>query len=211
MTEIDHDLTKHQIAQYLRLDTTLFDVNAVNETKFSYLKVGEPNGTPLPIPSTYPALWITNSRSLETITRKGITDSNQHTFLTHEVRYMLKFMVNEQDSIAAEKRLDDLHKLTMERLKTNVGLTGILFDAWVTATNYDVGDLVSDASINYQCILNHVSAAGNKPPNATNWKVLDVLLPDDSWPERAETFRMELDGTPVKGQMITWHYLFTTS
>ena len=35
--------------------------------------------------------------------------------------------------------------------------------------------------------------------------------PDDGWPERVETFRMELDGTPVRGRMITWQYLFTTN
>ena len=91
--EINHNLVKQQIADILQANTTEV-YNPNDETKITYLEVGEPNGTPLPIPPTYPALWVTNSRTLETILRKGLTDNNQHTFLTHEVRYMLKIMVN---------------------------------------------------------------------------------------------------------------------
>ena len=164
--EINHNLVKQQIADILQANTTEV-YNPNDETKITYLEVGEPNGTPLPIPPTYPALWVTNSRTLETILRKGLTDNNQHTFLTHEVRYMLKIMVNEQDSIVAEKRLDELQKVIMETLEEDVALSG----------------------------------GSQTLPKS----------PDDGWPERVETFRMELDGTPVRGRMITWQYLFTTN
>jgi len=134
-----------------------------------------------------------------------------HTFLTHEVKYLLKFMVNEQDSIIAEKRLDDLQKQIMERLEDNIGLTAILFEQWVTATEYSIGDLVKDANINYEAVKNHTSAAANKPANTEFWKLVNNVLPDDSWPERVETLRMELDGMPIRGRMITWNYLFATT
>ena len=66
MAEIDHNATKQQIVNILQANTDLFDIN--DETKITYLEVGEPQGNPLPTPPTYPALWVTNSRTVETVT-----------------------------------------------------------------------------------------------------------------------------------------------
>jgi len=122
-TEIDHNATKQQIVDILQANTDLYDED--DEDKITYLEVGEPEGTPLPTPPTYPALWVTNSRTLETIIRKGINDSNNHAYLTHDVNYLLKLMVTEQDSIVAEKQLDDFQKEIMETLEADILLTGV--------------------------------------------------------------------------------------
>lgn len=164
-TEINHNLVKQQIVDILQNNTTLYDVDV--ELKMTYIEVGVPQGTPLPTPPTYPALWVTNSRTLETINRKGIVSSNQHAYLTHDVNYLITFMVNQQDSIEAEQILDKFQKLIMETLEADV-------------------------------------------PLATGSQTLPVS-PDDSYPERVETFRQENDGQPVRGRTITWHLKFTTN
>lgn len=165
MTEIEHDLVKQQMVDILQNNTDLFDIN--DNTKITYLEVGEPPGNPLPIPPTYPALWITSSRTLETITRRGINDNNTHSYLLHDVNYLIKFMVNEQDSIVAEKTMDEFQKTILETLEADITLS-------------------------------------------TGSQTLAVK-PDDTWPERVETFRQENDGTPVRGRTITWHLKFSTN
>lgn len=166
MTEIDHNLTKQQMVDILQNNTDLFDDD--DKSKIRYLEVGEPEGKPLPTPPMYPALWITNSRTLETITRKGINDSNnRHSYLLHEVSYLLKLMVVEKDSIVAEKQLDAFQKLIMETLEDDITLS-------------------------------------------TGSQTL-VIKPDDTWPERVETFRQELDGQGIRGRTITWHLQFTSN
>jgi hypothetical protein len=165
MTEINHNLVKQQMVDILQNNTTLFDVD--NEAKITYLEVGEPPGNPFPTPSTYPALWITNARTLETISRKGTNDSNRHSYLIHDVTYQLKLMVVEQDSIIAEKQLDNLQKLIMETLENDITLS-----------------------------------SGSQTL---------TISPDDTWPERVETFRQELDGQAVRGKSITWHLQFATN
>ncbi len=171
-SEINHNLVKQQIVDILQNNANLFDINVIDGSRLTYLEVGEPNqvlevGGGKPIPPTFPALWVTNSRTLETIQRKGITTNNQHSFLTHNVSYALKLMVNEQDSIVSEKVLDDLQEVIMETLEADVAL----------------------------------STGSQTLPKS----------PDDGWPERVETFREENDGGPVRGKVITWHYLFTTN
>ncbi len=47
-----------------------------------------------------------------------------------------------------------------------------LTNAWVTATDYILNDVVQDAGVIYNCILVHTSAGGNQPPNATFWESL---------------------------------------
>lgn len=165
MTEIDHNATKQQIVDILQNNTNLFDVN--DETKITYLEVGEPPGNPQPTPPTYPALWVTNARTLETIQRKGINTSNRHAYLTHTVNYLLKLMVVEQDSIVAEQQLDNFQKLIMETLEDDVALS-----------------------------------SGSQTL---------TIAPDDTWPERIETFRQELDGQGIRGKTITWNLLFTSN
>lgn len=44
--------------------------------------------------------------------------------------------------------------------------------AWVTATSYIVGDIVSYSGSSYNCILAHTSSGSNTPPNATYWALL---------------------------------------
>ena len=207
MTEISHNLTKQQIVSILRAESTLFDVN--NLAKINYLEVAEPDGLPIPTPPTYPALWVTNSRTLETIIRKGINDSNKHTYLTHDVNYLLKIMVNEQDSIVAEKTLDDFQKLVMETLEADVNLVGT---AWASGVNYLINDIRNEGTMKFIAIQDHLSVdPTNKPPNVAFWTEIENIQPDDSWPERVETFRVELDGGPVRGKTITWHYKFTSN
>lgn len=164
MTEIDHNAVKQQIVDILQANTSLFNIN--DETKITYLAVGEPPGNPTPTPPTYPALWITNSRTLETVIRKGINDSNNHAYLTHQVSYLFKLMVVEADSIIAEQQLDNFQKTIMETLEADILLLG-------------------------------TSALS--------------LGPDDTWPERVETFRAELDGQGIRGKTITWNLLFSTN
>lgn len=164
-TEINHNLVKQQMVDILQNNTTLFGVN--DALKMTYIKVGEPPGNPLPLPPTFPGLWVTNSRTLETIQRKGIISSSQHSYLTHDVNYLIKFMVNEQDSIVAEKNLDAFQKLIMETLEADV-------------------------------------------PLSTGSQTLPIS-PDDSWPERVETFRQENDGLGIRGRTITWHFKFTST
>ena len=118
MAEIDHNATKQQIVNILQANTSLYDED--DESKITYLEVGEPQGNPLPTPPTYPALWVTNSRTVETILRKGINDANNHAYLTHEVNYLLKLMVVEEDSIVAEQKLDAFQKLIMETLEADI-------------------------------------------------------------------------------------------
>lgn len=210
--EINHNIVKQQIVDILQANTDLYDISDF-ENKITYLEVGEPNGVMdggngFPTPPTFPALWVTNSRTLETILRKGITSDNQHTFLTHEVRYMLKMLVNEQDSIVAEKRLDDLQQIVMETLEEDVGLWGAA--QWDPAVSYVIGDKVYN-----NCHLYEATApsTNEEPPNASFWDDITTMTvyPNDGWPERVETFRIELDGSPVRGRMITWQYLFTTN
>lgn len=165
MTEINHNLVKQQIVDILQANTNLYDTT--DETKMTYLEVGVPDGNPLPTPPTYPALWVTNSRTLEIINRKGIISSNQHAYLTHDVNYLITFMVNQQDSIEAEQILDDFQKLIMETLEADV-------------------------------------------PLSTGSQTLPVS-PDDSYPDRVETFRQENDGQPIRGRTITFHLKFTTN
>lgn len=149
----------------LQANTNLYDTT--DETKMTYLEVGVPDGNPLPTPPTYPALWVTNSRTLETINRKGIVSSNQHAYLTHDINYLITFMVNQQDSIEAEQILDEFQKLIMETLEADVSLA--------------------------------------------NGSQTLPISPDDSWPDRVETFRAENDGQPIRGRTITWHLKFTTN
>jgi len=165
LTEINHTLVKQQMVDILRNNTALFDKD--DESKITYLEVGEPPGNPLPTAPTYPAVWITNARALETITRKGINDNNRHSYLFHEVSYLIKIMVTEQDSIVAEQRLDAFQKLVMETLENDIALT-------------------------------------------TGSQTLPIK-PDDTWPERVETFRVDLDGTGIRGKVITFHLLFTSN
>ena len=92
MTEIDHNDTKQQIVDILQNNTSLYDVD--DNTKMTYIEKGEPSGNPLPTPPTYPAAWVTSSRTLETITRKGINDNNHHSYLLHDVSYLIKIIQN---------------------------------------------------------------------------------------------------------------------
>lgn len=165
MTEINHNLVKQQMIDIIQNNPTLYDIN--DETKLTYAEVGIPDGNPLPTPPTYPALLITNSRTLETINRKGIISSNQHTYLTHDVNYLITFIVNQRDSIEAERILDEFQKLIMETLEADILL--------------DTGSQTLPIS------------------------------PDDSWPDRVETFRQENDGQPIRGKTITWHFKFVTN
>lgn len=165
MTEINHNLVKQQIVDILQANTNLYDIS--DETKITYLEVGVPDGNPLPIPPTYPALWVTNSRTLETINRKGIVPFNQRAFLTHDVNYLITFMVNQQDSIEAEKTLDEFQKIIMETLE------------------------------------------GDTPLSTGDQDLL--VFPDDTYPDRVETFRQENDGQPIRGRTITFHLKFTTN
>ena len=146
-------------------NTNLYDVN--DDTKLTYCEVGEPPANPLPTPPTYPAAWVTNSRTLETITRKGINDNNHHSYLLHDVSYLIKLMVVKQDSIVAEQQLDDLQKLLMETLEADIALS-------------------------------------------TGSQSL-TIPPDDTWPDRVETFRQELDGQGIRGKTLTWHLQFTSN
>lgn len=156
---------KQQIIDIIQNNATLYDVN--DETKLVYAEVGVPPGNPLPTPPAYPGLWITNARQLETIIRKGVITSDQHSYLTHDVNYLITFMVNQQDSIEAEKVLDEFQKLVMETLEADVDLS---------------------------------SGSQTLP-----------VSPDDTWPERVETFRQEQDGQPVRGKTMTFHLKFTTN
>ena len=47
-----------------------------------------------------------------------------------------------------------------------------VYDAWNIGTSYVVGDIVTDASINYIALTAHT---GTTPPNATDWKVYTPL------------------------------------
>lgn len=204
MTEINHNAIKQQMVNILQANTNLFDID--DENKFTYIEVGEPEGNPFPTPPTYPALWVTSSRTLETINRKGINVSNRHSFLTHDVSYLLKFMVVEQDSIVAEKQLDEFQKTIMETLENDIELLGTI---WSTGVNFVVDDVVSFEGSLYICIQDNLSANGNNPTFPAFW-TFQSTLPGDTWPERVETFRQELDGQGIRGKTITWKFIFTT-
>ncbi len=186
----------------LQNNTNLYDPN--DKTKMRYIEVGEPEGNPLPTPPKYPAMWVTNSRTLETITRKGINDSNHHSYLLHDVNYLLKMMVVAKDSIVAEKNLDDFQKTVMETLEADIALLGTV---WSGATAYVVGNLVSNDGKLYQATADNTN---QEPPNASFWTAGDIL-PDDTWPDRVETFRQELDGQGIRGKTLTWHLQFTSN
>lgn len=38
-----------------------------------------------------------------------------------------------------------------------------------------------------------------------------IISPDDTYPERVETFRLELDGQGIRGKTITWGLIFTSN
>lgn len=48
---------------------------------------------------------------------------------------------------------------------------------WQTATDYVIGNLVTDAQVVYECIADHTSSGGNKPPNASFWIVRTFTKP----------------------------------
>ena len=114
----------------LQANANLYDVD--DKTKINYLEVGEPPGNPLPTPPAFPGLWVTNSRPLETIKPEGTIVSDSYTYLSHDVEYDIKFLVVEQDSIVAEKQLDDLQKLILETLEANTSIGGKANTSWPT-------------------------------------------------------------------------------
>lgn len=200
MTELNHNIIKQQMVNILQV-AALYNIN--DETKITYLEVGEPNGNPLPLPPTYPAIWVTNSRPLETIKPSGVITSDSHTILSHDVDYEIKLMVNEEDSIVAEKSLDDFQKILMETLEADVNFKGS--NGWLVGTAYVIKDIVSYGGALYQA---SASTTGDIPP-ASPWVFL-TRLPNDSWPSRVDTFRQNQDGQPVRGRTITWKCKITT-
>jgi len=75
-------------------------------------------------------------------------------------------------------RFGDSYFLKNTRLVNDADKNEPPADAWVTATEYEVGDKVTEATIKYQCIKDHTSGAANKPPNAEFWVVLPNKVPN---------------------------------
>lgn len=202
-TEINHNSVKQQMVDILQNNTNLYDVNVIDGSRITYIEVGEPSqvlksGSGLPIPPTYPGLWITNSRPLETIKPTGTITDTSHTALIHDVDYDIKFMVNEQDSIIAEKVLDNLQQVILETLEDDIRFDN---DIWSSSTTYSTDDKVSYKGGLYQSESNNNT--GNIPDAGSPWIFL-TRLPADSWPSRVDTFRQNQDGSEVRGKTITW-------
>lgn len=206
MTEIDHQVVKQQMVNILQAKTTLYDKDATDGTnKFTYLEVGEPNGTVLPVPDSYPGLWVTSSRPLETIKPSGTIPGSSHILLNHDVDYDIKYLINEADSIIGEQRLDIFQKAIMEALEADIRFEQV---KWLVSATYATGDIVSHTGSLWQSKIN--SNTGNEPTDtAAQWTFL-TRHPNNSWPSRVDTFRQDQDGTPLRGRVITWKCKFTT-
>jgi hypothetical protein len=81
---------------------------------------------------------------------------------------LMKFVFNSDQTYILE--FGDQY-IRFYRLGGQLVVSGVA--AWSAATNYVVGDLVVEASVNYYCILAHTN---QQPPNATYWYPLTGVI-----------------------------------
>jgi len=75
--------------------------------------------------------------------------------------------------------------------------------AWVTATEYTIGDVVSESLIKYECIKNHTSSGANQPPNATFWTQTNFFLNTIKLVAKKITHNITKSPTGPGGYLIT--------
>lgn len=74
---------------------------------------------------------------------------------------LIKFVFNNEQTYTLE-----FGNLYMRVIRAGARVSVSSVTAWSNATAYVVGDLASDAGVNYYCILGHTN---QQPPNATYW------------------------------------------
>ncbi len=113
IAELNHDVLKTALAGLLS-DPAVFSQSKRHD-RLRHILVGVPPGGPTNNDYGNYA-YITNSSPIETIRRRGTTDSNHHS-LEHTIRYDIIFFVDAKDSQTAEKRLDDVQENIMKLIE----------------------------------------------------------------------------------------------